>query len=321
MRHPAAASGSSRGHRAGAPQTLARLVRQRYLFAMLLPGIALIMLFSYVPLNGWIMAFTRYRPGFPIWSGEWVGLKQFGFFFVGGRNAFTVVKNTLVLNLSSMLCAIGAGLLLAILINEVSNRFYKRLVQTVSFFPFFVSATVTYLIFWITFSSSSGVLNNFLVRSGILSKGINLLGEEKLSVLLICMVNTWKNGGYFSVLFLAAISNIDHEQYESADIDGAGRVAKAFYITLPGIVPTVVVLIIINIGWIFSSNFEMFYLFTNPTNLRTMEVIDIYLYRYGLQKFDFSYATAVGIIRTGVSILLVFLTDALSRKIRNVGLF
>jgi putative aldouronate transport system permease protein len=321
MNHAVASPGLASGRRTGIRKTLATLVRQRYLFAMLLPGIALITLFSYVPLNGWIIAFTRYRPGFPIWSGEWVGLKQFGFFFVGGRNAFTVVKNTLVLNLSSMLCGIGAGLLLAILINEVSNRFFKRLVQTVSFFPFFVSATVTYLIFWITFSSSSGVLNNFLVNSGILRKGVNLLGEEKLSVPLICMVSTWKNGGYFSVLFLAAIANIDNEQYESADIDGAGRMAKAFYITLPGIITTVVVLVIINIGYIFSSNFEMFYLFTNPTNLQTMEVIDVYLYRYGLQKFDFSYATAVGIIRTGVSILLVFLTDALSRKIRNVGLF
>lgn len=305
----------------GMRKTFTKLVRQRYLFAMLLPGIALIALFSYVPLNGWVMAFTRYRPGFPIWSGEWTGLKQFAFFFVGGRNAFNVVKNTLVLNLSSMLCAVGAGLLLAILINEVGNRFFKRIVQTVSFFPFFVSATVTYLIFWITFSSSSGVLNNFLVNSGVLAKGINLLGDEKLSVPLICLVNTWKNGGYFSVLFLAAISNIDNEQYESADIDGAGRVAKAWYITLPGIVTTIVVIVIINIGYIFSSNFEMYYLFTNPTNLQTMEVIDIYLYRYGLQKFDFSYATAVGIIRTGVSIILVFLTDSLSRRIRNVGLF
>ena len=166
----------------------------------------------------------------------------------------------------------------------------------------------------------TGVINVLLQDLGFIDKGINFLSDAKYSWGVILFVNFWKSIGYNSVIFLAAISGIDQEQYEAASIDGASHMQKIRHITLPGLMPTLVMLLIMNSGWIFSSNFEEFNLFSNSVNWQTMEVLDVYVYRYGLKLLDYSYATAVGVIKTIASLIMFFLVNLVAKRINGRSL-
>lgn len=293
---------------------------QRYLLFMLAPGVIWLLIFAYTPLLGWVMAFTDYKLGQGFFSGAWVGLEHFKDFLSDTSSALNVIRNTLVINISSLFVNLFFGGVIAVLINEIKINWYKKVVQSCSFFPFFISFVIVYSIFNTFLSVNEGLLNVFFIRAGVIKDGINFLGDENMSWALIVFINCWKLIGYNSVIFLASIANISQEQYESAEIDGAGRFEKILHITIPGLIPTLVVLLVMNSGWIFSSNFEQYYLFTNATNMATMEVFDIYIYRYGLRLLNFSYATAVGVIKTFVSLLLILATNTLLKKITERGI-
>lgn len=294
--------------------------KQYQLFIMMIPMVIAVTIFSYLPLSGWIMAFTDYRIGMGIFSGDFTGFKQFVAFFNGTNDAGYVIRNTIVVNLSTLFITLTTGCMFAILLSEVRINWIKRPIQTFSFFPYFVSWVITYSIFNSFLSINSGILNQLLVNLRIIDKGIDFLGDPNKSWAVILFVNFWKSIGYNSVIFLAAIAGINQEQYESADIDGASRIQKIVYITLPAITPTFVMLLIMNSGWIFNSSFEEYFLFSNPSNWERMEMLDVYIYRYGLKLLDFSYATAVGIVKTFASILMFVIVNLIAKKISKRSL-
>lgn len=298
-----------------------KLYRQRYLILMLAPAIIAVLIFEYIPLAGWLMAFKRYQVGLSIWDARWVGLDNFKLFFVQSKDYIYVLRNTLSMNLMSIVVNLSLGLIFAVLLNEIRIRFFIKTVQTVSFFPFFISYVITYSIANSFLAQNSGILNQLMVKWGWLERGINFLGDPDYSWFLVIFLQAWKSIGYISIIFLAAISAIPTEQYEAADIDGASRLQKIRFITIPNLIPTLIVILIMNSGWVLNSNFELYFMFTNATNWERMEVLDMYIYKFGLKQLDYSYATAVGIMKTVVSIVLLLLTNALARKATGRSVF
>lgn len=297
-----------------------KLARQKYLFLMIAPAVLLTVLFHYVPLFGWLIAFKNYQVGVSLWKVPWTGLQQFKMFFMESNDYIYLIRNTLVMNLSVIIMNLTVALVFAILLNEVRRKWFKKIIQTVSFFPFFVSWVIVYAIIHALLGASTGAINVSLVNHGIIDHGINVLGDKAYSWILIIFAEGWKYLGYNGVIYMAAITSIPSEQYEAADIDGAGRFKKIWHITIPNLMPTLIILLIMNIGWVLNSDFDLFYLFTNPTNWETMEVLDMYIYKFGLKLGNFPYATAVGIIKTIVSLILVIGANWLSKKMTNKSL-
>jgi putative aldouronate transport system permease protein len=288
---------------------------------MLFPTLVILSLFVYKPVSYWIVAFLDYRVGKSPFAGKWNNFSSFIEFFRDSGDGFRILRNTLSINLCSLFINLTSAMAFAILLNEIKNRFIKSIVQTFSLLPFFVSWVITYSLFQAFFSANSGLVNNLFVKIGFLSEGINLLGDPKYSLLLMIIANLWKSLGYNGVIFLATIAGIDQEQYESASIDGAGRWMKIRHITIPSLTGTLSVLLILNSGWIFSSNMDQFFQFTNPSNLPTMEVFDMFVYRYGFKLMRFSYATAVGLCKTIVSLVLIIINNQVYRRLSARTIF
>lgn len=293
------------------------MFKQRYLYAMVMPAFICILVFNYLPLAGWLMAFKNYQTGLSLWKAEWIGLEQFRTFFVESSDFIYVIKNTLVMNVGSLVVNMFIAVTFAILLKELRVPLFSKTIQTVSFFPFFISFVTVYSIFNVLFAVNSGAINDSLMSLGILKEPINVLGDEKYSWLIIILMNAWKSTGYNTIIFLSTIASIPAEEYEVANIEGAGRFQTIFYVTLPNLMPTIVVLLIMNSGWIFSSNLEQFFLFTNPTNWSTMEVFDMYIYKFGLKQLNYSYATAVGIIKSLVSIALLMGVNTVAKRVNG----
>lgn len=295
--------------------TFKKFVKQRYLFIMIAPAVALTAIFSYIPLAGWYMAFVDYTAGKNLWKCDWIGLKQFKTFFTMTTDFGYLMRNTLVINIVNLFLSLFIAMIFALLLKELPGGFFMRTVQTASFFPFFISWVVVFSLFNGLFAVNSGALNYTMVKLGLFKEGINVLGDGKYAWPLIWITNLWKNTGYNATIFLASISGISQEQYESSDIDGAGRFQKIIYITIPNLVSTLIVLLVINSGYLLRSNLDMFFMFTNSTNWEYMEVLDMYIYKFGLKLGDYSYATAVGIMMSMASIILLLCVNGLSKRL------
>ncbi|MBO7743689.1 sugar ABC transporter permease [Paenibacillus sp. MWE-103] len=296
---------------------LNKLYRQRYLFMMLAPAVLLVFTFSYLTLGGWVIAFKQYQIGQSMWSADWAGWYHFKSFLLESPDFVRLLENTLSMNVMMLVVNLAAAMIFAILLNEVKSRKFARVVQTLSFFPFFISWVIVYSIMSALMAVSSGAINVSLIKWGLLEQGLNILGDPKFSWWLVVALSLWKSIGYNGVIFIAAIASISSEQYEAADIDGASRFQKIIYITLPNLLPTLIVLLIMNSGWILNSNFDMYYLFSNATNYERMEVLDIYIYNYGIKLTNYSYATAVGIMKSAVSIALLLFVNAMAKRIND----
>lgn len=299
---------------------LQKVRRQKILLLMLLPGLLLVLAFTYAPLSGWYLAFSDYQLGSGIFSGKFVGFKHFARVFNFSGELWLMIKNTLIMNLGSILFTTFFAMTFAILLKEVRFKRCAKVVQTVAVFPYFVSWVITYSIINSLFAVNSGAINQFLVLNGFLKKGVNLLGKAEYAHGLTIGLNLWKGMGYNSIIFLAAISGIPQDQYESADLDGANRWHKIRYITMPQLMPTLSVLLIMNSGSVLNNGLDYFMLFQNGSNYLQMEVLDMYVYRYGLQLLDFTYATSVGILKSFVSIVLLLLVNAISRKLNGTSI-
>ena len=303
------------------PTLWQRIKRQKWVLLMLAPLMILTIIFSYAPLTGWVMAFTDYYIGAPLFGNPWTGLKQFIRLGSYSNDLGKLLRNTVVINFVSVANNLFVALVLTMLLREVRWKIGAKAVQTVTFFPYFVSAIIAYSIINSLLSVNSGAINLALIRMGAIKRGYNILGDAKYSWALMIFVNLWKFTGYNCVLFTAAAAGIPMDQYESADIDGANRFQKAVYITLPSLLPTAAVLLIMNSGWILNSNLDMFMVFQNTTNMETMEVLDMYIYKYGLKLMDYSYATAAGIAKTVVSLVILVIVNRTVNKLSGTGLF
>lgn len=298
-----------------------KIKRQKFLLLMLAPAFILTLAFFYAPLGGWMIAFRRYQIGRSIFSGEWTGLLQFRRFFMDSNDFIYLIRNTLVINVVSVVQNLVVAVIFAVFLSEVKSKYFAKSVQTVTFFPFFISWVITYSVVWSLLSVRSGAINQFLVSAGVLDRGINVMGEARYAWPLMIFLNLWKYTGYNSIIFLAAISGIPQEEYEAASIDGAGRFRRMWYITFRNLIPTFAILIIMNSGWILNANLEQFFIFTNSTNWQRMEVLDMYIYKYGLKLLDYSYATAVGILKTVISLGLLVSVNTISKKISGSSIF
>lgn len=296
---------------------MVKIKRQKSLLLMLTPAAILTILFCYIPLSGWYIAFSDYKVGGSMFGGEFVGLKYFRKIFEQSSDIGYLIRNTLAINLSTLFLGMFLSILFALLLKEVRWEKGAKIVQTTSFFPYFISWVITYSVVWSLFAVKSGAINQFLVRVGILERGLDILGSPQYSWALIVLLNLWKNTGYNTIIFLSGIAGISTELYEAAAIDGAGRLQKVLYVTLPGIIPTASVLLVMNAGWVLNNGLDQFFLFSNTTNWTKMEVLDIYIYKFGLKLLDFPYSTAMGILKSFVSIALLLIVKWITDKMNK----
>jgi putative aldouronate transport system permease protein len=303
---------------------LHRFIREmrinRVFYLMALPGITFILLFSYVPMPGLILAFKNYNFRDGIFGSPWAGWYNFSFFF-GTDKAWTITFNTLYLNLLFIVFGLIFQIGSAILINEVGNRHFKRLVQSIQFLPFFFSWVVVSGLLYSIFSAELGSLNRLLVLFGLAPVSWYTRAEYWRSILVI--TNLWKFTGYGAVIYLSAIAGISQEYYEAAHIDGASKLRQIRHITLPLLVPTAIILTLLSIGRIFYGDFGMMYsiIKDNGMLLRTTEVIDTYVYRAMRSQGDMAFASAVGLYQSTAGFIVVYTTNYLAKRWQGTALF
>ena len=292
-----------------------RMARKQFYpyLIMTVPFFILVVLFNYVPLWGWVLAFVDYSPGRSIADSSFAGLKYFRQLFDSTSDFGLVLRNTLVLSFLQLLLT-PLPVILAIMITNVRKRWYSRLVQTVTSFPHFTSWIIVYSVFFAFFSIDDGALNKLLYSTlHWIDEPTNLLADERYSWWLMTFATLWKTAGWTAIIYIAAITGIDQEQYQAAEVDGANRWQQALHITIPGIMPTFIILLLINIGNMLNIGFDQYYVFHNALVHNRIEVIDTYTYRIGITELNFSYATAAGIFKSFVSITLLFAANRFSR--------
>jgi putative aldouronate transport system permease protein len=291
-----------------------RVIDQRQLILMSLPIVLYVMLFSYVPLWGWSMAFQNYKPAKSFFNQEWAGLRWFSFLFTD-PGFLRVLRNTLAMSFINMGLGYITAITLALMLNEIKQTGYKRIIQTVSYLPHFLSWVIVTGLVASMLAVENGAVNDFLVALKIIKEPILFLSEPKYFWGIIGFTYVWKEVGWNTIIYLAAMSGIDPTLYEAAEIDGCGRYHKMWYITLPGIKATIIILLIMSIGHILDAGFEMQYLLKNGLIQDVAETIDIYVLKYGIQSFNYSLATAAGMFKNVVNISLIFAANWLARRL------
>ena len=296
---------------------------QLQLHGMMLPATLLIIVFCIVPLFGILIAFKDYRPvsGVAgIFTSEWNHFKNFKILFQN-YDFWPMLRNTLGINLINNLLSIPVTLFFALLLNEVISERFKSLIQTVTYMPHFLSWVVFGGLFMTLLSTDNGFLNTILMNLGIVKEPVGFMAEPKYFWAIAAITSLLKELGWGAILYIAAISGVDQELYESAMMDGAGRFRRMWYITIPCIKPTVMIMIIFAISGMLNNNFTQIYVFQNSLNLSTSQVIDTYVYEYGLGQLQFGMAQAVALAKSVIAIILLLGANKLSNKITDSGLF
>lgn len=293
--------------------------RQRYvLLALALPLMALVFLFSYVPLMGWILAFFDYRPGVPLFKNEFVGLKFFAMFLRDTTDTYRVLKNTIIFAVINLALSV-LPMFFALLLNELRFMPFRKLVQTATTLPNFISWVIVFSITFIFFSTD-GLLNTLLKSFELIGKPTNVLANGSAVYWFQTVLSQWKSLGWSAIVYIASITSVDQELYEAAAIDGAGRFKSALNITLPGLLPTYIVLLLLGIGNFLNMGMEQYLVYKNPLTADNIEILDLYVYRLGLLNGDFSYGVAVGILKSVVSITLLFTANGIAKKVRGTSI-
>jgi putative aldouronate transport system permease protein len=295
-----------------------RIIRSKETYMLLLPGVIWFVIFAYIPMYGLTLAFKTYKANLGIFGSPWVGFEKFEYVFRDPAFMESVWR-TIWINLGRIVFTFPVPIILALLLNELRMRRFKRTVQTIFTFPHFLS--------WIIVAS---VLINFLdmqwMVNGIIrmfgGDPVNFLGNTTIFRPLLYITDNWKNAGWTMIIYLAAISGIDTEQYESAQLDGATRLQTMWYITLPGIMNTIVVMLILATGYIMTAGFDQIFNISNAATAKAGEILDIYIYRITFQSAaDFSFSTAVSLFRSIVNFALLLLADRICKMLGSEGLF
>jgi len=294
-------------------RALRDLKLNRYLYMMIVPVIAYYALFVYGPMYGLQIAFKDYSIGAGMWNSPWVGFKHFLAFF-DSYYFWRLLRNTLLISLYELLFVFPAAIILALLLNELRSNRFKRLVQTVTYMPHFISIVVI-----------SGILVDFLSRDGLINDVIAFFGLQRTAFLgesgwfrtVFISSNIWQNVGWSSIIYLSAMSSIDPSLYEAARVDGASRWKQTIHVTLPSIMPTIVILLILQIGSFMTVGAEKILLLYNPLTYDTADVIGTFLYRKGILEADYSYSAAVGLFNSVISFILLVVANTLSKRSGN----
>lgn len=293
--------------------------RQKFLlivsFFMVIYGF----IFYYWPLTGWLMAFENYKPRKGLLGSDFVGLAKFQFLFEDAT-FLRVIRNTFAMGVLNLVTTTFMAILFAILLNELRSTKIKKTVQTISYLPHFLSWIIVTGILHDALSSS-GIVNELLLKLGLVDKTIDFFAHPEYFWPIVAFANCWKETGWNAIIYLAAITAIDPCLYEAASIDGAGRLAKIKYITLPSIRPTIMILLLMNVGNVLNAGFEVQYLLGNGLTKSVSDTIDIYVLTWGISQNDFSLGTAAGIFKSVVSIALIFVANYFAKKTGEERLF
>ena len=293
-----------------------KLNRTRLMLTLMaLPFVAFVFMFSYVPLHGWIYSLYEYVPGIPLFKNRFIGLDNFAYILKDMNNIRRVLSNTFIFYFLGLLTSV-IPVILSILLTECKSVRFKKLVQTTTTLPNFISWVIVFSLAFNIFYSD-GLLNRFLMFFGFISEPILLLANRDAVYVFQTLLGVWKGAGWGAIIYLAAIAGIDQELYEAVAIDGAGRWGRIRHITLPGIVPTLIVLLLLQVSNLLSVGLEQYLVFSNNMVQRNIEVLDFYVFRVGLQNRDYSYAIAIGMLKTIISIALLFSVNGLSKKLRG----
>ncbi|WP_311439559.1 ABC transporter permease [Mesobacillus foraminis] len=305
-----------------------RLKGQVYPQLFVWAGLIVLFIFHYVPMFGILMAFKDYQISDGIrgiFTSEWVGLKYFKE-FVNDYQFEKLVTNTLAISLLKLVFTFPVPILLALMLNEVRNKYVKRIVQTTSYFPHFISWVVVVGLASVFLSTDVGLINKMLVSSGLVEEPIGFLSDPNQFWGLAVMTAIWKEAGWWTIIFLAAISGVDPAQYEAAEMDGAGRLRRIWHITLPAIRGTIIVVLILAVGSLLGgglvgSNFEQSFLLGNPVNSEKSEILQTFAFKMGLAQGRYSYATAIDLMQSIIAVILIFGSNWLAKKTTKTGLF
>ena len=284
--------------------------KNRSLYFMIIPVVLFYILFHYKTMYGAIIAFYNYRPARGLEGSKWVGLDHFIYFF---KSPFFMrtLKNTLAISLLNLLFAFPAPIALALLLNEVRNKYFKKVVQTVTYLPHFISSVII-----------CGMLTSFCLSTGLFNDIIEIFGGQRIPLLqgteyyrtIYIASDIWQTIGWSSIIYLAALSGVDKNLYEAAQLDGANKWKQTWNITLPSILPTIMIQLILRIGTLMSVGYEKTLLIYNPTNYAVSDIISTYNFRMGLELGDWSYATAIGLFNSVVNCILLVMSNKLSKK-------
>lgn len=293
------------------------ILKSKYYYAMFLIPFVYFVVFHYIPLFGIVIAFKKFNVFQGVFESPWVGMKYFRQFLTDPY-FFRLLRNTLLLGVYHIVFSFPAPIILALLLNELRHQVFKRFVQTVSYLPHFLSTVVVV-----------GIIVNFLAYDGIVNQFIGLFGVEGIHFLMLpewfrtiyITSEIWQGIGWGSIIYLAALTAVDPQLYEAATIDGANRWKQVLYITLPGIAPTIIILLLFNIGAVLHVSFEKVLLLSNGSNQPTSDVISLHVYRRGLISSDFSYATAVGLFNSVIALLFLTVANRLSKKVSETSLW
>ncbi|WP_217592283.1 sugar ABC transporter permease [Cohnella sp. GbtcB17] len=284
---------------------------------MILPGFLTVLMFCYFPMYGILIAFKNYNAVQGVWGSPWVGLKYFKS-FLHDPMAYGVLKNTLLLGLYTLLWSFPAPIILALLLNELKSKRFKRIVQTVSYFPHFISIVIV-----------AGLIQMYVSRDGFINDIVIFFGGEPVSFLLdpkwfrtiFISSGIWQGVGFGAIIYLAAMSGIDTTLYDVAEVDGAGRWKKVLHVTWPSIRPTTVILLIFAMGGILGTDFQKVILLYNPATYSVSDVIGSYVYRQGILGAQYSYTTAIGLFMSVISFIILYISNLVSRKVSETSLF
>ncbi|WP_277209413.1 ABC transporter permease [Isoptericola croceus] len=294
------------------------LWRHRTLYLMALPGIAYFLVFKYAPMGGLVIAFQDYMPFLGVGGSPWVGFEHFVRFFT--EDTFLLLlRNTVTISLLLLVFAFPVPIILALLLNEVRTRAFKRSVQTVIYLPHFMSWVIVVSIFYVLLSTDGGAVNNIIVEAG--GRPVPFLTDPDWLRPMYVFQEVWKGAGWGTIVYLAAITAVDTQLYEAAELDGAGRLRQSWHITLPAIRPTIIVMFILAIGDFLELGFEHMFLVMNSLNREVGDIFDTYVYTAGIQNGQLSYAAAVGFFKGLVGLVLVVMANRLAKRFGEEGVY
>lgn len=290
------------------------------MYLLLIPVIVYYIVFKYVPMLGAQIAFKDFSFRRGIWGSEWVGFEHFARFFSSSQ-AISIIWNTLYLGFLSLIFCFPVPIILALIINEIRNKYIKQTLQTITYAPHFVSTIVVVGMLMSMCSPSTGIFNQIFVKLGIFAEPQYLMGKAEFFRPMYIISDIWKDAGWSAIIFISALTAVDTTLYEAAEVDGANRWQQLIKITLPSILPTIITMLILEVGKVLSIGFEKVYAMQTDLNLSVSEVISTYTYKQGLEHLEYDYATAIGLFNSVVNFITLLVVNGISKKVSETSLF
>ncbi|GIO89003.1 sugar ABC transporter permease [Paenibacillus sp. FSL K6-1566] len=296
----------------------ADVARDKYLYVLALPGLIFFIIFKYVPITNLVIAFQEYSPYFGVLGSPWVGFEHFIRFF-SNNDFWMLLRNTLAISFLSLIFFFPAPIILALMLNEVRSSLYKRTIQSLVYIPHFLSWVLIYGLTYLMFSQSEGLVNKWFMSMNW--ETVDILSNPNYFWAMLTAQSIWKEVGWGTIIFLAAIAGVDPQLYEAAVMDGAGRFRRMWHVTLPAMRNVIMILLILRLGTILDTGFEQIYLMMNAPVTQVAEVFDTYVYRVGIRQGEFSYSTAIGLFKSIVGVIMVVTANRLARRYGQESLY